>query len=141
MLQMCRILSLRFYLRCMWHQSPLKAYPHSSRFLHHAYQNNGKELLFRHKRLKEFLETEFEDDPELRVARAADGKPPIIPDWDGPLFCYATDRIAQKGYKIKGAKRIMPEREEWGWESGWGFFSDDDIDRTLKMQYKPILEI
>ena len=79
------------------------------------------------KRLKEFLETEFEDDPELRVARAADGKPPIIPDWDGPLFCYATDRIAQKGYKIKGAKRIMPEREEWGWESGWGFFSDDDM--------------
>ena len=79
------------------------------------------------KRLKEFLETEFEDDPELRVARAADGKPPIIPDWDGPLFCYATDRIAQNGYKIKGAKRIMPEREEWGWESGWGFFSDDDM--------------
>ena len=56
------------------------------------------------KRLKEFLETEFEDDPELRVARAADGKPPIIPDWDGPLFCYATDRIAQKGYKIKGGQ-------------------------------------
>lgn len=21
----------------------------------------------------------------------------------------------------------MPEREEWGWESGWGFFSDDDM--------------
>ena len=37
------------------------------------------------KRLKEFLEAELEDDPELRVARAADGKPPIIPDWDGPL--------------------------------------------------------
>jgi hypothetical protein len=78
------------------------------------------------KRLKEFLEAEFEDDPELRVARAADGKPPIIPDWDGPLFCYATDRIAQEGYKIKVAERVAPEREEWGWDTGWGFFSDDD---------------
>ena len=72
------------------------------------------------------METEFEDDPELRVARAADGKPPIIPDWDGPLFCYATDRIAQEGYKIKVAERVAPEREEWGWDTGWGFFSDDD---------------
>lgn len=78
------------------------------------------------KRLKEFLEAEFEDDPELRVARAADGKPPIIPDWAGPLYCFATNRIAQEGYKIKVAERVAPEREEWGWDTGWGFFSDDD---------------
>ena len=78
------------------------------------------------KRLKEFLEAEFEDDPELRVAHAADGKPPIIPDWAGPLYCFATDRIAQEGYKIKVAERVAPEREEWGWDTGWGFFSEDD---------------
>jgi len=72
------------------------------------------------------LEAEFEDDPELRVAHAADRKPPIIPDWAGPLYCFATDRIAQEGYKIKVAERVAPEREEWGWDTGWGFFSEDD---------------
>lgn len=80
------------------------------------------------KRLKEFLETEFEDDPELRVARAADGKPPIIPDWDGPLFCYVSDRVAQDGCKIRFIHRIQPEREDMGWESGWAFFSKDEGD-------------
>ena len=24
------------------------------------------------------------------------------------------------------AERVAPEREEWGWDTGWGFFSDDD---------------
>ena len=28
--------------------------------------------------------------------------------------------------KIKVAERVAPEREEWGWDTGWGFFSDDD---------------
>ena len=31
----------------------------------------------------------------LDVYKRQDGKPPIIPDWDGPLFCYVSDRVAQ----------------------------------------------
>ena len=38
----------------------------------------------------------------------------------------APDGHAQEGYKIKVAERVAPEREEWGWDTGWGFFSDDD---------------
>ena len=44
-------------------------------------------------RYQQYLEAEFADDPEERVARAAEGKPAVIPDWDGPLFCYASDRV------------------------------------------------
>ena len=39
-------------------------------------------------RYQQYLEAEFADDPEERVARAAEGKPAVIPDWDG--LCSAT---------------------------------------------------
>ena len=29
--------------------------------------------------------------------------------------------------KSRGPERVAPEREEWGWDTGWGFFSDDDM--------------
>ena len=79
-------------------------------------------------RFAEFLETEFVDDPEERVARAAEGKPAVIPDWDGPLFCYASDRVAQDGCKVQLMDRLLPEREDMGWESGWAFYSGDEED-------------
>ena len=79
-------------------------------------------------RFAEFLETEFVDDPEERVARAAEGKPAVIPDWDGPLFCYASDRVAQDGCKVQIMDRLFPEREDMGWESGWAFYSGDEGD-------------
>ena len=28
--------------------------------------------------------------------------------------------------KSRWQERVAPEREEWGWDTGWGFFSDDD---------------
>lgn len=77
-------------------------------------------------RFHTYLETVFEDDPEERVARAAEGKPAVIPDWDGPLTCYASDRIAQDGCKIQLMYRVFPEREDMGWESGWAFYSGDE---------------
>ena len=79
-------------------------------------------------RYAEFLETEFVDDPEERVARAAEGKPAVLPDWAGPLFCYASDRVAQDGCKVRLMDRLVPEREDMGWESGWAFYSGDEED-------------
>ena len=79
-------------------------------------------------RYQQYLETEFADDPEERVARAAEGKPAVIPDWDGPLFCYASDRVAQDGCKVQIMDRLFPEREDMGWESGWAFYSGDEGD-------------
>ena len=72
-----------------------------------------------HTRNVRFGFIEFVDDPEERVARAAEGKPAVIPDWDGPLFCYASDRVAQDGCKVQLMDRLLPEREDMGWESGW----------------------
>ena len=77
-------------------------------------------------RYAEFLETEFVDDPEERVARAAEGKPDVIPDWDGPMLCYASDRVAQDGCRVRLMDRLLPEREDMGWESGWAFYSGDE---------------
>ena len=79
-------------------------------------------------RFQQYLEAEFVDDPEERVARAAEGKPAVIPDWDGPLFCYASDRVAQDGCKVQIMDRLIPEREDMGWESGWAFYSGDEGD-------------
>lgn len=79
-------------------------------------------------RFEQYLEAEFADDPEERVARAAEGKPAVIPDWDGPLFCYASDRIAQDGCKVQIMDRLFPECEDMGWESGWAFYSGDEGD-------------
>ena len=79
-------------------------------------------------RFQQYLEAEFVDDPEERVARAAEGKPAVIPDWDGPLFCYASDRVAQDGCKVQIMDRLFPEREDMGWESGWAFYSGDEGD-------------
>ena len=77
-------------------------------------------------RFREYLETEFEDDPEERIANASKNKPPVIPDWDGPLFCYASDRVAQDGCQICLMYRVQPDREDIGWESGWAFYSGDE---------------
>ena len=79
-------------------------------------------------RFQQYLEAEFADDPEERVARAAEGKPAVIPDWDGPLFCYASERVAQDGCKVQIMDRLFPEREDMGWESGWAFYSGDEGD-------------
>ena len=79
-------------------------------------------------RFQQYLEAEFVDDPEERVARAAEGKPAVIPDLDGPLFCYASDRVAQDGCKVQIMDRLIPEREDMGWESGWAFYSGDEGD-------------
>ena len=76
-------------------------------------------------RFREYLETEFEDDPEERIANASKDKPPVIPDWDGPLFCYTSDRVAQDGCQICLMYRVLPDREDMGWESGWAFYSGD----------------
>ena len=32
---------------------------------------------------------------------AAEGKPAVIPDWAGPLFRYASDRVARTGCKAR----------------------------------------
>ena len=89
-------------------------------------QHDGQQLL--DERYQQYLEAEFADDPEKRVARAAEGKPAVIPDWDGPLFCYASDRVAQDGCKVQIMDRLFPEREDMGWESGWAFYSGDEGD-------------
>lgn len=73
-----------------------------------------------------YLDAEFDDDPEERTARAAREKPAVIPDWSGPLFCYASDRIAQDGCKVNIIYRVQPEREDMGWESGLAFYSGDE---------------
>ena len=80
------------------------------------------------KRYQQYLEVEFEDDPEERIARAAEEKPAVIPDWDGPLTCYASDCIAQDGCKVQIMERLFPEHEDMGWESGWAFYSGDEED-------------
>lgn len=77
-------------------------------------------------RFEAFLEMEFEDDPEERTAQAAEGKPAVISGWDGPLICYASDRIARDGRRVRLMYRVQPEREDMGWESGWAFFSGDE---------------
>lgn len=75
-----------------------------------------------------YLETEFDNDPEERIAQAARGEPAVIPGWSGPLFCYASDRIAQDGCKVNIMYRVQPEREDMGWETGWAFYSGDEAD-------------
>lgn len=72
--------------------------------------------------------TEFDNDPEERIAQAARVEPAVIPDWSGPLFCYASDRIAQDGCKVNIMYRVQPEREDMGWETGWAFYSGDEAD-------------
>ena len=76
-----------------------------------------------------YLETEFDNDPEERIAQAARVEPAVIPDWSGPLFCYASDRIAQDGCKVNIMYRVQPEREDMGWETGWAFYSGDEAVR------------
>ena len=75
-----------------------------------------------------YLETEFDNNPEERIAQAARVEPAVIPDWSGPLFCYASDRIAQDGCKVNIMYRVQPEREDMGWETGWAFYSGDEAD-------------
>lgn len=87
-------------------------------------RNSIEQLL--DKRFMEYLEKEFEDNPEERVANIPEAKPPVIPDWDGPLFCYASDRVAQDGCQICLMYRVLPDREDMGWESGWAFYSGDE---------------
>ena len=78
------------------------------------------------KRFKEFLANEFENDPQERIAYAAEGKPQVIADWQGALYCYSSERIALDGCPVRYMARIMPQQEEMGWESGWIFFSGDE---------------
>lgn len=77
-------------------------------------------------RFKTFLEDEYEAESEFKVATADVGRPRVLFDWDGPLYCYASDRIGQDGCQARRMVRILPEREERGWESGWFFLAGDE---------------
>ena len=95
-------------------------------FLSYTEQNRWSIEQLLDERFEAFLKTEFVDDPEERVAQAAKGKPAVISDWDGPLVCYASDRVAQDGCKVRLIDRLFPEREDMGWESGWALYSGDE---------------
>lgn len=77
-------------------------------------------------RFKTFLEDEYEAESDFKVATADVGRPRVLLDWDGPLYCYASDRIGQDGCQARRMVRILPEREERGWESGWFFLAGDE---------------
>lgn len=77
-------------------------------------------------RFKTFLEDEYEAESDFKVATADVGRPRVLLDWDGPLYCYASDRIGQDGCLARRMVRILPEREERGWESGWFFLTGDE---------------
>lgn len=77
-------------------------------------------------RFKAFLDDEYEAESDFKVATADVGRPRVLLDWDGPLYCYASDRIGQDGCQARRMVRILPEREERGWESGWFFLTGDE---------------
>lgn len=75
---------------------------------------------------KAFLDDEYDAEADFKVATADVGRPRVLLDWDGPLYCYASDRIGQDGCQARRMVRILPEREERGWESGWFFLTGDE---------------
>lgn len=77
-------------------------------------------------RFKAFLDDEYDAEADFKVATADVGRPRVLLDWDGPLYCYASDRIGQDGCQARRMVRILPEREERGWESGWFFLTGDE---------------
>ena len=77
-------------------------------------------------RFKAFLDDEYDAESDFKVATADVGRPRVLLDWDGPLYCYASDRIGQDGCQARRMVRILPEREERGWESGWFFLTGDE---------------
>lgn len=77
-------------------------------------------------RFKAFLDDEYDAEADFKVATADVGRPRVLLDWDGPLYCYASDRIGQDGCQARCMVRILPEREERGWESGWFFLTGDE---------------
>lgn len=77
-------------------------------------------------RFKAFLDDEYDAEADFKVATADVGRPRVLWDWDGPLYCYASDRIGQDGCQARRMVRILPEREERGWESGWFFLTGDE---------------
>lgn len=79
-------------------------------------------------RYREYLETEYEEYQEEKTSAAAKGKPEVISSWSGPLFCYASDLVADQGYRIGFLGRAEVEKDDEGWESGFYFFTGDEED-------------
>lgn len=55
----------------------------------------------------------------------------LLADWDGPLGCFASDRIVVDGCKVGECYRLQPERGNEGWDSGWVFLAGDEDEAYL----------
>lgn len=51
---------------------------------------------------------------------------PLLPDWNGPRGCFASDRVMVDGCKIGELYRLEPDRGDEGWDSGWNFLAGDE---------------
>ena len=58
-------------------------------------------------RYQQYMESELQMTPRSGGAGSR-REPAVIPDWDGPLFCYASDRVAQDGCKVQIMDRLFP---------------------------------
>lgn len=54
-----------------------------------------------------------------------------LPNWQGPRYCYASDRIIVDGCRIGYCFRSEPDSGDEGWNSGWYFLSGDESDDYL----------
>ena len=78
--------------------------------------------------LKEKEEETDDERPRFKVATADAGKVRMLDNWDGPLYVYCSDRIAEEGIPAGWAKRIEPDPDHEGWESGWFFIVGDEAE-------------
>lgn len=51
---------------------------------------------------------------------------PLLPDWNGPRGCFASDRVMVDGCKVGELYRLEPDRGDEGWDSGWNFLAGDE---------------
>lgn len=51
---------------------------------------------------------------------------PLLPDWNGPRGCFASDCVMVDGCKVGELYRLEPDRGDEGWDSGWNFLAGDE---------------
>lgn len=54
-----------------------------------------------------------------------------LPNWQGPRYCYASDRVILDGCRICYCFRSEPDSGDEGWNSGWYFLAGDESDTYL----------
>lgn len=69
---------------------------------------------------------EENQEPKKKLCIRPEDIRPLLPDWNGPRGCFASDRVMVDGCKIGECYRLEPDRGDEGWDSGWNFLAGDE---------------